>query len=392
MSKSYNLLGIPPNRANIKLTAPIPTAESVQTKLFQMGLTAADLQPVDWRKKGISPPRNQEDCGDCWAMSSTSTLGDRFIIQKDISGLLLEPAVTAQCVPQTMNQGCGGGQPYDAGKYFETIGIPAVGDPCPHWAKLCNSGGCTLPTCAQINQECDLTNTVMYKAKQGSTKVVAAQSGNNIDPAMCIVHIKQELLNGPVVAMYFVPNDFMASSVYKWDKTNGIYVNGAYNDVLDQVIPLNLRQQLAGQGNPPISGTGWQAIAEGGSAAHAVEIVGWDRGNAGSIGDVEYWIVKNSWGTNWMDGGYFRMAMNDGSGHNNNLGFDVPVLMGGQYFGGCVSFDPDLSTGQQHGHHYDNDFGSSSRKTIYIVAGVIGGILLLGLLYRMIKGKSNRKK
>jgi C1A family cysteine protease len=35
---------------------------------------------------------------------------------------------------------------------------------------------------------------------------------------------------------------------------------------------------------------------------HAIAIVGW-----GSQNGINYWIVKNSWGTGWGENGYFRI-------------------------------------------------------------------------------------
>ena len=44
--------------------------------------------------------------------------------------------------------------------------------------------------------------------------------------------------------------------------------------------------------------------------AHAILLVGW--GKIGSDAESEeYWEVKNSWGTDWGEDGYFRIRMGD---------------------------------------------------------------------------------
>lgn len=37
-------------------------------------------------------------------------------------------------------------------------------------------------------------------------------------------------------------------------------------------------------------------------AAHAIAIVGW-----GIEEDQKYWLIRNSWGADWGEGGYFRI-------------------------------------------------------------------------------------
>ena len=51
--------------------------------------------------------------------------------------------------------------------------------------------------------------------------------------------------------------------------------------------------------------------------SHAVLIIGWGQTPAAQTETkdddalVEYWIVKNSWGADWGEAGYFKIRMGD---------------------------------------------------------------------------------
>merc|ERR1719316_1150600 len=80
--------------------------------------------------------------------------------------------------------------------------------------------------------------------------------------------------NGPLVVSFEPSDDFM------------MYSGGIFSQV-EVAVPAPLLK----------SHTEWQKVD------HAVLLVGWGE----DLGQ-KYWLVQNSWGTDWGEGGFFRIA------------------------------------------------------------------------------------
>jgi len=192
----------------------------------------------------IHPIRDQQRCGSCWAFSASEVLSDRVAIASGKPSPVLSPEDMVSCDHGDM--GCQGGYLPKAWSYLKSTGI--VSDKCFPYA----AGNGTAPVCP---------NKCSDSESWQSSKILA-KSAYAINGA---VNMQKEIMtNGPIQVAFMVYKSFMS------------YKSGVYKKHWYEFLP------------------------EGG---HAVKIVGW-----GAEGGVDYWLVANSWNTNWGDEGFFKIA------------------------------------------------------------------------------------
>jgi cathepsin H len=209
-------------------------------------------QRQDWRTHGIiTPIKNQQHCGSCWTFSTTGCLEAHYCLQHDLdctswSGLSEQQLV--DCAQEYNNFGCDGGLPSQAFEYIKY------------------SGGL------------DLERTYPYKGDQsdGLCKTTIGQVGAVVAEVFNITSYDEADLEyavqyiGPVSIAYQVSSDFR------------FYDHGVYDS-------YNVTTNSTMCGHTPMD------------VNHAVVAVGLDE----TEGGIPFYIVRNSWGTNWGMEGYF---------------------------------------------------------------------------------------
>ncbi len=220
---------------------------------------------VDWRNNNggnwISPVKNQEQCGSCYAFATLATL--ETLIKLDQHNPFLDVDLSEQylvsCGP-TGNRdgydygGCLGNYSDFVGDFLLQVGVPD--EECfPYDANQV----------AGIEPLCD------GACGDWSTRTITIADWSYIAPAATfylphLEEIKATLVNKPVPCGMFIYEDFKN------------YVGGVYS-------PLSGQENLGG---------------------HFVVIVGYDDSQS-------CWIVKNSWGPDWGENGFFRIAYNQTS-------------------------------------------------------------------------------
>lgn len=215
----------------------------------------------DWRNSTlcgtvncVSPVRNQQSCGSCYIFSAGGSLESRVrIASKGKIATIFSPQDEIGCNPY--NQGCSGGEPLLASKYFQDFGITTEScDPYVGHQTTCPNK-CPYNTRTFVHDYRYIGNYYGACTEQGMMKAIYE--------------------SGPITVAFMVYRDFYN------------YKGGVYHHV----------------GNVNEPDPHWEPVN------HGVIIVGWGVTPSGE----KYWICKNSWSNTWGLQGYFliRRGVNE---------------------------------------------------------------------------------
>ena len=256
----------------------------------------------------ITPPKNQGSCGGCWAFASTGTLADKFNIQSlGLMNIDLSPAKLILCDKQgkelsvkhpeknpelvaktdvegRLQSACYGNSLYDAWRYL--------------YIKGTNTSKC-VPYNQTYGKYSNLTKLGSF---DDPYKMPTCSDVTGILGDMCVdftidINTGEEI--GTPARFYRAIHFYAIAGIPKDGGTeknirHNIFVWGPVSSgmkVYQDFYTFDAKNEIYkwnGEG-PQVGG-------------HAVEIVGWGIEN-----NTKYWLIKNSWGTEWGDGGYFKM-------------------------------------------------------------------------------------
>jgi C1A family cysteine protease len=215
-------------------------------ELFGSYMRQASPASLDLRTSQCMPAiKDQAQCGSCWAFAATTPIEYQYCMRRNLTApVLLSEQQLVDCSSPQGNLACNGGNFETAWYYINVAGGQASSSSYPYTA---------------LTQTCTFPSSSKPAVAKISNYFCMPYNKPN-ETAMIVM-----LQKGPIAVSLYVSDNFQN------------YASGIFSDPLCSTVP-------------------WSMIN------HAVVIVGY-----GTLGCVDYWILRNQWGTSWGMAGYMYM-------------------------------------------------------------------------------------
>lgn len=209
-----------------------------------------NYNPVEEHPECVQPPMDQGACGNCYCVSAIESFSDlRCLHGLDKERVLYSSVYSTSC--DDSNGGCNGGMVYKVWSFLTTHG--AVPNSCLPYDTMHADMGYCPSVCEDGSPVPKLVHA------KGWHNIGLSQEGNSYETIMASL-----VYNGPAATCFLICPDFNA------------YESGIYSPLPGQYC----------------------------GSAHCMEIVGY--GVSEEDDDLPYWIIKNTWGPDWGEGGFIR--------------------------------------------------------------------------------------
>jgi len=228
-------------------------------------------EELNWRNVNgtswVDPVSDQGECGSCYAVSSTNMLTSRHrVAAKDPHAETFAIGFSLYCAD--VNQGCNGGYPFLSSMWAKDVGLVTT--------------SCAGKYHVDTNMKCP-SFLERAEKKQALDKCMAGKEAavtsfgyiGGYYGACTEEGMMRALLDGPITVALEPAMDFM------------YYKSGVYSSVKAKKVAKPSSE--------------WYKVD------HAVLVVGYGVDKTGPE-PKKYWLVQNSWGRDWGEDGYIRVA------------------------------------------------------------------------------------